>query len=101
FKQNVGPQEPIRQMPPPGNMGGPSADWQWKEFGAQMSAQRFNRGSKGQRRLLAILAVITLVLVVLAGLRYSTLSRVSGDQVTLHIASQQDAVIDLNKSVPI
>src|SRR5436189_6431952 len=47
FNQNVGPQGPVGQMPPPGNMGGPSADWQWKEFGAQMSAQRFNRGSRG------------------------------------------------------
>jgi hypothetical protein len=104
FNHNVGPQGPVGQknnMPPPGNMGGPSADWQWKEFGAQMSAQRFNRGSKGQRRLVAILAVVTLVLVILAGIRFSTLSSNTGDQLTIHIASQQDAVVDLRQSVPI
>lgn len=99
FNHNAGPQGPVGQMPPPGSMGGPVTSW--KEFGAQMSAQRFNRGSRGQRRLVAILAVITLILVVIAGIRYTTLSGNNGDQLTLHIASQQDAVIDLRQSVPI
>src|SRR2546429_5807684 len=99
FNHNVGPQGPVGQMPPPGNMGGPSTGW--KEFGAQMSAQRFNRRSKGQRRLVAILAVVTLVLVVLSGIRIRMLAADSGDLLTIHIASQQDAVVDLRQSVPI
>jgi hypothetical protein len=97
FNHN-GPQGPVGQMPPPGNM---AALAEWKELGAQLSAQRFNRNSKGQRRLLATLAIITLILVIFAAVRMNTLASNNGDQLTIHIASQQDAIIDLRKSVEI
>jgi hypothetical protein len=95
FNHNAGPQGPVGQMPPPGSMA--PAPTEWQEFGAQ----RFKKKGKGKRTLLAILAVITLVLVVLSGLRISMLSGNTGNQLVVHIASQQDAVIDLRQSVAI
>src|SRR5579884_2812049 len=95
FNHNAGPQGPVGQMPPPGGVVPASAEWQ--EFGAQ----RFNKTAKGSRSLLTVLIVITLILVVLSGIRISTLAGNTGDQLIVHIASQQDAVIDLRQSVAI
>src|SRR5581483_3297575 len=52
----------------------------------------------GRRRLFTLISIVLLILVVFAGVRISMLTSTTNDQLTIHIANQQDATLDLRQS---
>jgi hypothetical protein len=82
FNHNAGPNGSVV---PPGQTEGAA--------GAQKSG--------GRRRLFTIISIVLLLLVVFAGIRISMLTSTTNDQLTIHIASQEDATLDLRQSFQI
>jgi len=76
--------------------GGPVAPPGQTEVGAPGSQK-----SGGRRRLFTLISIVLLVLVVFAGIRISMLTSTTNDQLTIHIANQQDATLDLRQSFAI
>jgi hypothetical protein len=57
--------------------------------------------SGGRRRLFTLISIVLLLLVVFAGIRISMLTSTTNDQLTIHIANQEDATLDLRQSFAI
>lgn len=67
-----------------------------KEFTIERSS-----APRRRRMVLTILSLILLIMVVLASVRFGTVGVGTNDQLTVHIADQQAATIDLRQSAPI
>jgi hypothetical protein len=92
FNNSFGPGGSPTQMQRPGGPPAPQAPSAlWKE----LSAKRFNPNTGGRKRTFLILSVILLIMVIFAGVRISTVTGTTNDQITIHIANQQDATLDL------
>ena len=83
---NMPPGRPGQAGPPPG----------WQELRDQRAAELLNK-TKGRKRLFIMLSVVLLMLLVFAGLRFSAILSGMDEQLVIHVANQQPAILDLRQ----
>lgn len=89
FNHNAGPNGSVASIQSGGSVAPPN--------GAGPEASK----TGGRRRLFTLISIVLLILVVFAGIRISMLTSTTNDQLTIHIANQQDATLDLRQSFAI
>jgi len=89
FNRNAGPNGSVAPIQGGGSVAPPNG----------VSAEAKKAG--GRRRLFTLISIVLLILVVVAGIRISMLTSTTNDQLTIHIANQQDATLDLRQSFAI